>query len=173
MALLRWLFGLLLATAFHLLGLRLLPGLQAFFDPFLILVVYHSLDREPAFGILGGAATGLAHDALSGGLFGLHGFADTLVAFLSARLQQRFVMQQPLQICLLFALAGAMQQALLSLLQYFFVARPEMPDPLSAVLSMGVTAALGYAVYAMSRRLRAWFRKNQQTRQRKLTIDAK
>ncbi len=173
MGLLRWLFGLLLATAAYLIGLRLWPEIVSILDPFLILVVYHSLDREPAWGVLGGSATGLAHDALTGGIFGLHGFANTLVAFISARMQQRFVMQQPLQIGLLFALAAAMQLALLSLLQYLFLSRPELPNPVAAVGRMFLTAGLGYGVYSASRRLRTWFSKAQRQRQRKLTINAK
>jgi hypothetical protein len=82
-------------------------------------------------------------------------------------------MQQPLQIGLLFALAAALQIALLSLLQYFFLTRPELPEPLPAMAKMVLNAGLGYLVYYLSHRLKIWLSKIRRQRQRKLTINTR
>ena len=78
MKLLRFTLGLICAVLVQALGARYVPHLPMYFDPFLILVVYHSLDGSPAWSSIGGSAAGLAQDALSGGPYGLHGFANTL-----------------------------------------------------------------------------------------------
>jgi rod shape-determining protein MreD len=53
----------------------------AFVDVGLILVVYFALQREPVQALFVGAATGLATDALGGGLLGAGGFSKTLTAY--------------------------------------------------------------------------------------------
>ena len=53
----------------------------SFVDVGLILVVYFALQREPVQALFVGAATGLAIDALGGGLLGAGGFSKTLTAY--------------------------------------------------------------------------------------------
>lgn len=53
----------------------------SFVDIGLILVVYFALQREPVQALFVGAATGLASDALGGGLLGAGGFSKTLTAY--------------------------------------------------------------------------------------------
>ena len=53
----------------------------SFIDIGLILVVYFALQREPVQALFVGAATGLAADALGGGLLGAGGFSKTLTAY--------------------------------------------------------------------------------------------
>ena len=54
----------------------------SFIDVGLILVVYFALQREPVQALFVGAATGLAIDALGGGLLGAGGFSKTLTAYI-------------------------------------------------------------------------------------------
>jgi rod shape-determining protein MreD len=54
----------------------------SYIDVGLILVVYFALQREPVQALFVGAATGLAIDALGGGLLGAGGFSKTLTAYI-------------------------------------------------------------------------------------------
>jgi len=69
------------------LGIALQSGLSvwrpvSFIDVGLILVVYFALQREPVQALFVGFATGLATDALGGGLLGAGGFSKTLTAYI-------------------------------------------------------------------------------------------
>ncbi|MCV4820422.1 rod shape-determining protein MreD, partial [Escherichia coli] len=55
----------------------------------LIIVVYAALQRDAVKAILFGAVSGLAVDALSGGLLGANGFSKTLVAYLVSEVARR------------------------------------------------------------------------------------
>jgi rod shape-determining protein MreD len=73
-------------TAVLTLAIALQSALAAwrplsFVDVGLILVVYFALQREPVQALFVGAATGLAIDALGGGLLGAGGFSKTLTAY--------------------------------------------------------------------------------------------
>ena len=74
-------------TAVLTLAIALQSALAAwrplsFVDVGLILVVYFALQREPVQALFVGAATGLATDALGGGLLGAGGFSKTLTAYI-------------------------------------------------------------------------------------------
>lgn len=61
----------------------------AYVDFPLIIVVYAALQRDAVKAILFGAVSGLAVDALSGGLLGANGFSKTLVAYLVSEVARR------------------------------------------------------------------------------------
>ena len=172
MPVLRFLLGLLTAIFCWGLALRLIPGAPRFFDPFLILVLYHSL-RSPALGSAGaGTAVGLVHDALTGGLYGLHGFANTLTGYLAGIVRQHFVIQQPLQVALLCLLGGAAQALVLTLLQLTLVADSDLPLPLDSAIKAALTGVLGMLVYVLSNRFFSWERGWRERRGKRLRIDA-
>ena len=167
MKLLRFIIGLVCAILLQVLGLHLFSQFFLGFDLFLLLVVYHSLDNSPAWSSIGGSVAGLAQDALSGGLYGLHGFANTLVAYISCRLQQRLVIQQPAQVGLLFALAAALQLATLAGLQFLLVGGSELPDSLTMVartLTSGLGGALLFALAGKARQLESRWRARRRRR---------
>jgi len=170
MKLLRFLIGLICATLLQALGLRLSSHFSLAFDPFLILVVYHSLDSTPAWSSIGGSAAGLAQDALSGGLYGLHGFADTLVAYASSRLQQRLVIQQPTQVGLLFVLAAAAQLTILAMMQFLLVGGAELPGLGTMIARMASSGIAGAALFVLADKTRAWHRRWRARRRRRVTI---
>ena len=60
-----------------------------FIDFPLIMVVYAALQRNSIRALLFGSISGLAIDALSGGLLGANGFAKTLVAYIITEIARR------------------------------------------------------------------------------------
>ena len=170
MKFLRFLAGLVLATLLQALGLRFFSHFSLVVDPFLILVVYHSLDSTPAWSSISGSVAGLAHDALSGGLYGLHGFANTLVGHASSRLQQRLVIQQPAQVGLLFVLAVAFQVAILASLQFLLVSGAELPGLRTMVARMVSSGFAGVALFVLAGMIREWRGRWRARRRRRLRI---
>jgi rod shape-determining protein MreD len=61
----------------------------AYIDFPLIIVVYAALQRNSLRAILFGTFSGLAVDALSGGLLGANGFSKTLIAYIVSELARR------------------------------------------------------------------------------------
>ncbi len=170
MKILRFLIGLAVAAVLHSLGSRLVASFPAVVDLFLILAVYNSLSCSPAWSMAGGSAAGLVRDALSGGLYGLHGFADTLVAYLTARLQQRLVIQQPLQIGLHLAVAAAVQLGILAALQALLVPGAELPGVGIMAARMTSSGILGWALFIAAGRFRNSVDHWREQRRRRLTM---
>lgn len=156
MKLVRFLVGLVLAALVQAVGLRVSPHFSLALDPFLILAVYHALDSTPAWSTVGGSVAGLAHDALSGGLYGLNGFANTLVAHVSARLRQRLVVQQPQQVALLFVLAAALQLTVLTVLQLSLVSSAELPGLGTMAARMAFSGVVGASLFVLAGKSRQW-----------------
>jgi len=171
MRILRFAAGLVIATFVEVLGLRFFAPFCQVVDPFLILVVYTSLEAPPAWSMLGGSAAGLSQDALTGGLYGLHGFADTLVAWIAARLKQHVVIQRPRQVGLLFALAAGLQQALLAVLQFLTVPGSELPGPGTTAAKIAAAGLLGAGLFVATGRLRGGIGEWRRRRSRRLKIE--
>jgi len=64
----------------------------AYIDLPLVIVVYAALQRDAVKAILFGAFSGIAVDALSGGLLGANGFSKTLLAYAVSELARRVYM---------------------------------------------------------------------------------
>ena len=64
----------------------------AYIDLPLVIVVYAALQRDATKAILFGAFSGVAVDALSGGLLGANGFSKTLIAYAVSELARRVYM---------------------------------------------------------------------------------
>lgn len=64
----------------------------AYIDLPLVIVVYAALQRDATKAILFGAFSGIAVDALSGGLLGANGFSKTLIAYAVSELARRVYM---------------------------------------------------------------------------------
>lgn len=173
MKLLEFLAALVVATVFYGGALRLFPPVVGWLDPFLIVVLLASLDRHPAWSLSQGMVAGLAYDALSGGLYGLNGIADTVVGYASARLQQRFVVQGAVQVSLLFALATALQQALLALLQFLLVRSAEIASAMRVGGKMLITSVVCTLLFVAGHRLRRWRSDHRENRKRRLTMDTR
>lgn len=99
---LRFLVGLLIAVTIHALLNSLFPNALAFFDPYLILVIYYAMGGHLFGAIWAGLIAGAVQDAYSGSIFGLHAFSLTLCGYLVAWISSRLVLRGPL------AFAGAL-----------------------------------------------------------------
>src|SRR5664279_1210202 len=64
----------------------------AYIDFPLIIVIYAALQRNSMRAILFGTISGLAVDALSGGLLGANAFSQTLVAYIVSEIARRVYM---------------------------------------------------------------------------------
>ena len=93
---LRYIIGLLLALTLHSLLDNFFPNALAFFNPYVILVVYYSMGGNLFGAIVAGVIAGLVQDAFSGAMFGLHSFALTLIGYTVAYVNSRLVLRGPL-----------------------------------------------------------------------------
>jgi rod shape-determining protein MreD len=139
---LRLLIGVVLALLVHLIGVRFVPALSRYLDIFLIVVTLYALEGNSLASIGVGLFVGLLQDGLGNGPIGLFGFADTAVAYLTARLAQRLVIQRASGVLLVIGFASLLQQALLVLLAFVLLPSPAVPDPLGLALQSAIKAAL-------------------------------
>jgi rod shape-determining protein MreD len=93
---LRWLrfaIGLLIALTLHSLLDSFFPNALAFFNPYVILVVYYSMGGNVLGAIIAGVIAGLVQDAFSSSIFGLHAFSLTVCAYIVAYINSRLVLR--------------------------------------------------------------------------------
>jgi len=89
---LRWLrfaIGLLIALTLHSLLDSFFPNALAFFNPYVILVVYYAMGGNVFGAIIAGVIAGLVQDAFSSSMFGLHAFSLTVCAYIVAYINSR------------------------------------------------------------------------------------
>ncbi len=105
---LRFVIGLLIALTLHSLLDSFSPNALAFFNPYVILVVYYSMGGNVFGAILAGVAAGLVQDAFSGAIFGLHAFSLTVCAYTIAYVNSRLMLRGTLAFgaCLAGAVIG-------------------------------------------------------------------
>jgi rod shape-determining protein MreD len=96
---LRWLrfaVGLLIALTLHSLLDTFYPNALAFFNPYIILVVYYSMGGNIVGAIFAGIAAGFVQDAFSNAMFGLHAFSLTVCAYVVSSINARLALRGPL-----------------------------------------------------------------------------
>jgi rod shape-determining protein MreD len=86
---LRFAVGLIIALTLHSLLDSFFPNALAFFNPYLILIVYYSMGGNVLGAIIAGVIAGLVQDAYSGAIFGLHAFSLTVCAYIVAYINSR------------------------------------------------------------------------------------
>jgi rod shape-determining protein MreD len=144
---LRLLAALVAALLVHLFLVALLPPVARVLDPFLLVIVYTAMSGRVGWSASAGALVGLAHDALSGGLYGLHGFAGTAVAFVMARTARLVDLQKGYYVALFFASSVIVQQLVLQGL-LLLLRRPELLSLPDLALEAGLAAPLGALLVA-------------------------
>jgi rod shape-determining protein MreD len=157
---LRFVLALAAALLAHLLLVALVPPAARIVDPFLLAIVYTAMTTRPGAAAASGAAVGLVHDALTGGLYGLHGFTGTVVGFVMARTARLIDLQKSYYIGLYFACAVLIQQLVLQGLLFLLVQRAEVFSPLDLGLRVVLGAPAGALLVASTERLgetlRSW-----------------
>ena len=86
---LRYAIGLLIALTLHSLLDSFFPNALAFFNPYVILVVYYAMGGNVFGAIIAGVIAGLVQDAFSSSMFGLHAFTLTVCAYIVAYINSR------------------------------------------------------------------------------------
>lgn len=151
-----------LAALVHFVGMSLWPQFGHLIDVFLVLVVLHGLRGNSLSALFVGLLVGFLHDTLASGLFGLFGFADTIVGYVTARLAQRLVIQRATGALAVVSFASVLQQAIVTGLAFLLLPAPELPSPLWTVLRAGACGLLGMVVYIATSR----WRKSAEARRR-------
>ena len=113
----------------------------AFIDFPLIIVVYAALQRNAIRALLFGTISGIAVDALSGGLLGANGFAKTLIAYVVSEIARRVYMDNLL--LRMPVLAGA---CILNALLYFGLHRLLGQPPAGDILVTAAYSLIGTTI---------------------------
>lgn len=145
---LKLLAGIAVAALVHFVGMQLWPvAFPRVVDVFLVVVVLHALRGNSLSGLLVGLCVGLIQDSLTTKTFGLFGFADTIVGYITARLAQRLVIQRPTGVLAVVSFASALQQTVTVGLMFLLLSSPELPSPLWVAVRAGACGLLGLAIY--------------------------
>jgi rod shape-determining protein MreD len=139
-----------LAVLVHFVGMSLVPRFGLVVDVFVVLVALYGMRGGSLSGLLIGLLVGLLRDSLSSGPFGLFGFADTIVGYVTARLAQRLVIQRPTGVLAVVSFAAVLQQAIVVGLAFLLLPAPELPSPLWAAIRAGACGLLGMAVHVVA-----------------------
>lgn len=150
---LRFAAALLAAVLLHVAAVRFFDGFFRVTDLFLVVVVFTALGGTLLAGMLGGLAAGLLTDTLTGGLYGMYGFADSIVGYGAAFAAHRLVIQRATAVWLVFSAAAAVQQTVVIGLSMVLLEDPALPGFLPVVLKVVVTGVLGAASHLTGRRL--------------------
>lgn len=165
---LRYLVALVAVVALHALGARLFSGFPIYVDLFLVLTVAWAFQATPLVGLVAGLVAGLTADAFSGGLYGLNGFANTLVGFLTAVAVANLAKMSTSGAAVLYALAAVVQQFVLVVLVLLMLANPAPPALVPLIWKIAISAALGAVIFQSRRRLARLSVKWRQAREAKL-----
>lgn len=161
--------GLIAASLLHFGGASLWGGFFLILDLFLVLTLFNALDGDLTAGMLGGLAAGLVADVLTGGLFGLHGFADTILGYGAAFASQRLAIQRATGVLLFFLLAATLQQVITMSLNLLLTPAPTLPgflNILAKVLLTGLAGLVGFVTRRRALRFGETWRRNRRARLR-------
>ena len=141
----------------------------------LIIVVYAALQRNSIRAILFGTISGVAMDALSGGLLGANGFSKTVVAFVVSEIARRVYMDNLILRIPVIAGACILHSAIFYGLHRLFGQPPTGDILVTAAYSLIGTTIAGTLVYLLlqsfsgdkvRRKKRDVFAPRRQTRRR-------
>jgi rod shape-determining protein MreD len=167
---LKFLLGLGAALAAHSALVALMPQLVLAFDPFLVVSVLTALGGNSLGGLAGGLVAGFARDTLSGRLYGLHGFADTIIGYATARTAQRMDLQQPGAVWVVTVLATLVQQAILVCLSYLLLPRPEVAPPLWVPIQAIVNGFVAMTVWSVASRAQGFRQRAERRKMDRLRL---
>ncbi len=167
----RLVLGLVAALLVHLVGVHLFPDFPRVMDVFLVFVALRALSGNSLAGLLLGLAAGLIHDNLTGGFYGLYGFADTIVGYGVARLAQRLVIQRATGVFGVVGLASVLQQAVLVGLAFLLLPDPVLPSLWWAGAKAAVCGLVGMVVYAAAGSLADNYETRRRSRMSRLRLE--
>ena len=162
--------GLALAVLVHFVGNRLSPHFTVYVDVFLVAVALHALSGNSLSGLLVGLFVGLLQDTLTPGLYGLYGFADTIVGYSTARLAQRLVIQRATGVFAVVAFGSLLQQGLVVALSLMLLPSPALPRLLEVGVKAAICGGLGMLVYIVSARWTTSYESRRRSRMSRLRL---
>ncbi|HEY0510404.1 MAG TPA: rod shape-determining protein MreD [Thermoanaerobaculia bacterium] len=168
---LKLLAAVALAALVHFVGVWLWPDFARAVDVFLVVVALHGLRGNSLSGLLVGFLVGLLQDTLTSGPFGLFGFADTIIGYVTARLAQRLVIQRPTGVLGLVSFASALQQAITVGLTFLLLPVPAPLNPVWALVRAGSCGLLGMILYMAGGRWRSSSETRRRGRMSRLRLD--
>jgi rod shape-determining protein MreD len=166
----RWVAGLALAVLVHFLGARMWPHFTQVVDVFLVAVSLGALSGNSLVGLLAGLLVGLTQDTLTPGLYGLYGFADTIVGYSVARLAQRLVIQRATGVFAVVAFASLVQQGVVVGLSLMLLPAPSLPSLYEVGIKAAVCGGLGMLIYAVTNRWTASYESRRRNRMSRLRL---
>ena len=170
MPVVRLLLGIALAVLVQFVGTQVSPHFAVFVDLFLVAVSLHALSGSSLSGLLVGLVVGLAQDTLTPGLYGLYGFADTIVGYSTARVAQRLVIQRATGVFAVVAFGSLVQQGVVVALSLMLLPSPALPRPLEALVKAGICGAVGMLTYALSARWATSYESRRRNRMSRLRL---
>ncbi len=156
MRVVKFVVGLVLAATVHLLGVRLFDGFSSAIDVFLVVALFNALGGSPLAGLLGGLVTGWCADVMTGGLYGIYGFCNTLVGYGAAVAGQRLVIEKTSGVFLLFSLGAAVQQLLLMAISRLFRPGAAPPQLVWLAVMLATAGLVGAVGFQLQRRVVRW-----------------
>jgi rod shape-determining protein MreD len=146
---LRFLIGLLVALTLHSLLNKFYPNALAFFNPYVILVVYYSMGGNVFGAIIAGVIAGLVQDAFSVAIFGLHAFSLTVCAYIIAYINSRLVLRGTLPFGGCLAGAVIVNELVIYILVNILVKRRIEMFEQGLIVKVIFTTLFGMLVYQM------------------------
>lgn len=140
--------GLVVVVLAHLAGTWLAPDFPRWANLFVALVVLVGLGARSLPSMAAGSVAGLLHDVLSGGPYGLYGFADTIVGYATARLSQRLILTRVSAIFAVIAAAVLLEEAILILLVTGLTSAAPSPSWVDLGIRAAVSGLAGALAYA-------------------------
>ena len=168
---LKLLAAIALAALAHFVGARLSDDFVRVIDVFVVVVALHGLRGNSLSALLVGPLVGLLRDSLTGGPFGLFGFAGTIVGYVTARLAQRLVIQRPTGVLAVVSFASVLQQAIVVGLALLLLPSAELASPLWTAIRAGSSGLLGMAVYIVTGHWRRTSDARRRGRMSRLRLD--
>jgi rod shape-determining protein MreD len=166
----RFLGALLAVFVIHLLGVTFVPYFSSAVDLFVVWIVLEASRGDEVRGMLAGVCSGLAEDALSGALYGLHGFAGTVVGFAVARTSRRLASQDPGVLGLVALGAQPLHELVAILLESLLVAEGGQPLLGWIAVRTLTTALLALAALVVAERFERRWDDWQKTRTRRVSL---
>ena len=150
---LRFVVALLVAVLAHSLGVRLWSDFAVYVDLFLILTVAWAFEATTLTGLAVGLLAGLTADTLAGGVYGLNGFANTLIGYLTAFSVAHLTKMGASGAVLLYALASVAQQVVLVALLVLLIPNGAPPSLTAMIGKIVITALAGLLIFRGRRKL--------------------
>ncbi len=163
------LVGLLLAILGHFILAMVAPPIAPAVDLFLVATLMSAIRGGEVEGMLTGLAAGIVADAITGGAFGLHGFALTLTGYLVGLAADRVAEMTELAAGVLAAGGALVSRLVLVGLLYLFVTSEPLIEwwhEASVVGTSLIFVWLLRLIGSFSNRLGSWQRSRQQGRLR-------